>query len=228
MQRVDFDAIYQSKRSEGRYGWHELPLYAERVAVAEAFLARNRAMPGDKVLFLGCGSGHTLLTIARNGFIVSGIDISPVAIAWAQENAAEAGVRADLRVGDVVTLASYPQATFKFVLDDYCLQCVIGADRATAFSNIFRVLEPGGLFLAGTDCTDETIRGSDDDISFNRQSRCLTRDGIPYSYLTLDGELESEIASAGFLVGCSSERRRNPGAPSYHTGRQRIDAVKSR
>jgi SAM-dependent methyltransferase len=228
LQRVDFDAIYQSKRTEGRYGWHDLPLYAERVAVAEAFLARNQAKAGDRVLFLGCGAGHTLLAMARNGFEVAGIDISAVAIAWAREQAAEAGLRADLRVGDVVTLASYPDATFPFVVDDYCLQCAIGADRATAFSNIFRIVEPGGAFLAGTDCTSDLHIASSEDPVFDGQSRCLTRDGIPYSYLTLDGELEAEIARAGFLVRCRGERRRKQGAPNYHAGRQWIDAVKPR
>jgi SAM-dependent methyltransferase len=169
-----------------------------------------------------------LLAIARKGFDVFGIDISQVAISWARENVAEAGLRADLSVGDVVTLASYPEATFQFILDDYCLQCVLGADRATSFSSIFRVLEPGGVFLAGTDCTSDQSIASFEDPVFDRQSRCLTRDGIPYSYLTMDGELDAEIARTGFSVRRASERRRKHGAPSYHAGRQWIDAVKPR
>ena len=148
--------------------------------------------------------------MARNGYEVAGIDISAVAISWAREQAAEAGLRADLRVGDVVTLASYPDAAFSFVVDDYCLQCVIGADRATAFSNIFRIVAPGGAFLAGTDCTSDLNIASSEDPVFDGQSRCLTRDGIPYSYLTLDGELEAEIARAGFrsdAAASASEKR---------------------
>ncbi len=228
MQRVDFDAIYKRKRASGQYGWHDLPLYAERVAMAEAFLARNQAKPGDLVLFLGCGSGHTLLAIARHGFVVSGVDISEEAIAWARERVAEAGFTAHLCVGDVVTLDSYRDSRFQFVVDDYCLQCVIGADRATCFSSVFRVLEPGGVFLAGTDCTSEENIAFSEDAQFDGQSRSLCRDDIPYSCLTLPGQLEEEVAQAGFRVQCKGERPAQRRAPAYHAGRQWIDAVKPR
>ena len=89
--------------------------------MAEAFLGRNHAAPGDRVLFLGCGAGHTLRAIAEYGLPVSGVDISEEAISWAKEKTDQSGLVADLRVGDVVTLESYPAESFRFVLDDYCL-----------------------------------------------------------------------------------------------------------
>jgi len=175
---------------------------------------------------LGCGSGHTLFAVARAGFDVSGVDISQEAIDWAREKAAEAGISVELTVGDVVTLSSYSEASFGVVLDDYCLQCVMGAERAICFSNVFRILEPGGAFLAGTDCTSSgNIEGAPDP-EFDAESRCLYRDGVPYSYLTLAGQLEGEVSQAGFLVQRRSECLRKPGAPAYHAGRQWIDAIK--
>ena len=198
------------------------------MAVAQGFLARKRAKPGDKVLFLGCGAGHTLLALARRGFDVSGIDISAEAIAWAREKAAEAGLAAVLSVGDVVTLDRYPDSSFRFILDDYCLQCVIGGERGVCFANVFRILEPGGAFLAGTDCTSQQNIASSDEPEFDGPSRCLYRDGVRYSCLTFQGELEDELASAGFRIKCKSEVLRKHGAPAYHAGRQWIDAVKPR
>ena len=118
VERVDFNAI-TGANADGRYDWHDLPLYAERVAMAEAFLGRNHAAPGDSVLFLGCGAGHTLRAIAEHGLPVSGVDISEVAISWAKEKTDQSGLTADLRVGDVATLESYSDASFRFVLDDY-------------------------------------------------------------------------------------------------------------
>ncbi len=227
VERVDFNAIYRSKRADGRYDWHDLPLYAERVAMAEAFLGRNHAAPGDSVLFLGCGAGHTLRAIAEHGLPVSGVDISEVAISWAKEKTDQSGLTADLRVGDVATLESYSDESFRFVLDDYCLQCVIGPARETCFSNVFRVLQPGGAFHVGADraCDLPTAGPEQDD--FDHRSRCLLRDGIPYSYLTRRGELEREVANAGFLI-TFTEHRWRPGGPSYHAGRDWVDALKAR
>jgi hypothetical protein len=48
------------------------------------------------------------------------------------------------------------------------------------------------------------------------------------SFLTLDGELDAKIARTDFSVRRASECRRKHGAPSYHAGRQWIDAVKPR
>jgi SAM-dependent methyltransferase len=226
VERVDFNSIYKSKRAEGRYDWHDLPLYAERVTMAEAFLRRNRAGPRDKVLFLGCGAGHTLRAIAEHGFAVSGVDISEEAISWAKEKTVRSGLTADLRVCDVSTLESYTDASFRFVLDDYCLQCVIGPARASCFSNVYRVLQPGGAFHAGADRASESPDTASEHTDFDSQSRCLLRDGIPYSYLTRGGELEREVVNAGFVVAFTEHRWR-PGGPSYHAGRDWVDAYKA-
>ena len=227
MERVDFNSIYRNKRAVGRYDWHDLPLYAERVTMAEAFLGRNHAAPGDKVLFLGCGAGHTLRAIAEHGFPVSGVDISEEAISWAKEKTSLSGLAAELRVGDVATLESYPDESFRFVFDDYCLQCVIGPTREACFANVFRVLQPGGAFHAGADRASDSPDVGSEYKDFDSRSRCLLRDGIPYSYLTRAGELEREVANAGFLIAFSEHRWR-PGGPSYHAGRDWVDALKAR
>jgi ubiquinone/menaquinone biosynthesis C-methylase UbiE len=225
MDRFDFDAVYKKNRAEGRDGWHDRPYYAERRARAEAFLARNHAARGDTVLLLGCGAGNTVSALARLGFDVSGIDIAPEAVAWAQDRLARSGLTADLRVGNVVTLEPYPAQAFRFVFDDYCLQCVVGPERATCFSQVFRVLEPAGVFYAGSDRLAEPSEDAMDHADFDRLSRCVVRDGVRYSYLTRDGEFEQELIDAGFFISFS-EHRVIPGGPSYHAGRQWVDAVK--
>ena len=83
---------------------------------------------------LGCGAGQTVLALSRRGFDVSGVDICPEAIAWAREAVAASSLVADLRVGDIVTLDTYPDDSFRFVLDDYCLQCLVGPERTACFA----------------------------------------------------------------------------------------------
>ncbi|MEV4351624.1 class I SAM-dependent methyltransferase [Actinoplanes sp. NPDC049596] len=57
---------------------------------------------GRTVLDLGCGTGELALTLARRGYDVTGIDISPVAID--QARARTAGLTAHFEVQDATTL----------------------------------------------------------------------------------------------------------------------------
>src|SRR3990170_2744075 len=58
------------------------------------------AYRGKSVLDVGCGAGTDLARFARGGAIVSGIDISPSAIALARQNFAQQGLTGDLREAD--------------------------------------------------------------------------------------------------------------------------------
>jgi SAM-dependent methyltransferase len=49
-----------------------------------AGLARLAVRPGERVLDLGCGSGHTAVAMAGAGAVVTGIDISPDLLALAR------------------------------------------------------------------------------------------------------------------------------------------------
>jgi ribosomal protein L11 methylase PrmA len=59
--------------------------------------------PGDVVYDLGCGDGRIVIEAARMGARGVGVDLDPVRIREARENARAAGVedRVELRVGDL-------------------------------------------------------------------------------------------------------------------------------
>lgn len=124
------------------------------------FIARNFYAAPDRraarILEIGCGPGANVWYLAREGFSVSAIDGSAVAIKRCAERLAAEGLTADLKVGDVNRLADlYPADHFDAVLDIGCLVCFTAAGQRAAVGQLHHVLKPGGklfsrLFARGT------------------------------------------------------------------------------
>lgn len=66
---------------------------------------------GPTVLDLGCGTGDLALTLARRGHAVTGVDISPVAIARARAKAAAENLTVRFEVQDATHLTLPPADT---------------------------------------------------------------------------------------------------------------------
>lgn len=71
--------------------------HADTVLLSE--LAADAAAPG-RALDLGTGSGYVAIALARRGWTVDAVDISPRALALARRNAARNGVRIDVFASD--------------------------------------------------------------------------------------------------------------------------------
>lgn len=63
----------------------------------ESEISGDRSVP---VLDIGCGTGRHAIELARRGYRLTGIDLSPSQIERARAKAAAAGVAPDFRVGD--------------------------------------------------------------------------------------------------------------------------------
>lgn len=96
---------------------------------------------GKQVLDVGCGAGVDLVRFARGGAVVTGVDLSPSAIALAREHFRQQHLQADLRVADGERLP-FPDNTFDLVFAHGVVQYTAD-DRALA-RECFRVLKPGG------------------------------------------------------------------------------------
>ena len=96
-----------------------------------------------ETLEIGIGRGRTLQFYPRDVHL-SGIELSDVALATAQQHARALGIEAHLRQGDAAALP-YPDEHFDTVVFCYAL-CTIPDDRA-AVAEAVRVLRPGGTLL---------------------------------------------------------------------------------
>ncbi|MCL5995954.1 MAG: class I SAM-dependent methyltransferase [Chloroflexi bacterium] len=107
------------------------------------FMQRHR--PG-RALDLGCGTGSNVITLAQHGWEVTGVDFALPAIRRARHKVKSAGVRADLRVGDVTRLHGVA-GPFDLILDIGCFHGLTAAGRAAYRNNVARLLVPGGYLL---------------------------------------------------------------------------------
>jgi SAM-dependent methyltransferase len=95
---------------------------------------------GKRVLEVGCGAGTDLVRFARGGAIVTGVDVSPSAIALARQNFAQQGLEADLREADGERLP-FPDNSFDFVYAHGVVQYTANDQRLV--DECRRVLKPG-------------------------------------------------------------------------------------
>lgn len=96
-----------------------------------------------RALDLGCGAGRNAIWLARQGFDVDAVDLSPAAVAWATERAHEAGVDVRFHCGDVFSL-TLPPGRFDLVYDSGCLHHLPPHRRVSYLGLLDRVLSPGG------------------------------------------------------------------------------------
>jgi ubiquinone/menaquinone biosynthesis C-methylase UbiE len=106
----------------------------------------RRALPairGPRVLEVSFGTGW-LLTKYAGRFEVDGVDLNARMVEVASANLRRAGLRANLRQGDVDALP-YADATFDTVL---CTMAFTGyPDGRAALAEMLRVLAPGGRLV---------------------------------------------------------------------------------
>lgn len=203
MPKTDYaahDARYQVLRAQGAPGWETTDEHAEReIELAWALAALEPSM-GKRVLDLGCGAGNVAGWLAERGFDVTGIDISPTAIAWARERAIP---RTCFVVGDVVE--EIPDE-YDLIIDGHCLHCIIGEDRARLLANVHGALVPGGSFFVATMCGEITI--PELRACFDPATRCQIVDGIARRFIGDADEILDELRRAGFEIVCSTIQRR--------------------
>lgn len=107
----------------------------------EEYLA---AHPPGRAIDLGCGTGTNTLALARRGWQTTGVDFIPKAIRAAKRKLKNAGLQADLRVGDVTRLDGV-NGPFDLALD---IGCFHGVQNKSAYLHeLNRILAPGGHWL---------------------------------------------------------------------------------
>jgi 2-polyprenyl-3-methyl-5-hydroxy-6-metoxy-1,4-benzoquinol methylase len=108
-----------------------------------AFIASH---PAGKALDMGCGTGTNVITLAKHGWQVSGVDFALPAILQARRKARRQGVEVDLRVENVASMQNI-SGPFDLILDIGCFHSLQTSAKQAYLLNLERLLAKGGTFL---------------------------------------------------------------------------------
>jgi 2-polyprenyl-3-methyl-5-hydroxy-6-metoxy-1,4-benzoquinol methylase len=99
--------------------------------------------PAGRAIDLGCGTGTNLITLAKTGWQVTGIDFASRAIQVAKKKLKKQNINAQLLVGDVTRFKVDSQ--FELVLDIGCFHGI--ENKADYLTQLDKLLAPNGFWL---------------------------------------------------------------------------------
>lgn len=143
---------------EERYRADDLPWDTDEPAPDLVAMVERLGLSG-RAVELGCGTGANVVWLARHGFAVDGIDLSPTAIERARARVAAAGVRADLRAGDVLDRGLLPAGAYDLVFDRGVLHVMEGEERPAFARRVAELLAPDGVWVSLLGNQDQAWEG---------------------------------------------------------------------
>lgn len=184
----EHDEIYQKLQSLGYKGWggknydYRMNGWDDNLNKIFGFIK----LETGKVLELGCGAGDVSLKLAQMGFDVTGVDISPTAVKWAQKKSQSLSNSIDFIAQNVCEPTLLEGMKFDLIIDGNCLHCLFDDERVAFYNNVKRLLKESGNFFIGS----AILSNEDDPIpKLSSIERCV---------ITKE-KLESELMEMGFI-----------------------------
>ena len=114
-------------------------------ATMVAWLVERGVLPGAELLDAGCGTGRHAAELARRGYVVHGIDLSPELIDVARQASDGERVSVSFAIGDIKMLPThrFDAILCRGVLNDF----VEEKDRKAVFATFAKALRPGGMLI---------------------------------------------------------------------------------
>ena len=138
-----FRAAAQAGEWDARYRERDGAMWSGRPN--GRLVAEVAALTPGRALDVGCGEGADAIWLARNGWTVTAIDISDVAVSRAREAAGRAGAAVEWVRGDALQT---PFATGSFDLVSMQYPALPKAAGEAAVRRLLDRVRPGGLLLA--------------------------------------------------------------------------------
>ena len=220
------DAIKRAELADDddRINWKDLaPLdefHVRGLAATEELAAALQIPQGAKILDVGSGlGGPSRFLAATYGAHVTGIDLSPPFVEAATMLSERTGLadRTTFRVADALALP-FDDSTFDYAWTQHVAMNI--RDRARLYAQIFRVLNPGGLFAIY-----DVIRGDgeplifpvpwarDPDISFLLTADAM-RDVLVRTGFEVVSWIDTTAVANEWIARQQDARSRTPSSPA--------------
>ncbi|WP_146909877.1 bifunctional 2-polyprenyl-6-hydroxyphenol methylase/3-demethylubiquinol 3-O-methyltransferase UbiG [Arenimonas daejeonensis] len=152
------------------------------------------ALPGARVLDVGCGAGLLSEALAREGADVTALDLAPELIDVARLHLLESGLKVDYRLQSVETLAAESPASFDAITCMEMLEHV--PDPGAIVKACATLLKPGGrLFLSTLNRTPAAFAVAI--VGAEYVARLLPRGTHDYKQFIKPSELAAWLRAAG-------------------------------
>ncbi len=113
---------------------------------SQYFITKLRAYLVKTGLDIGCGGGWFTRAFQRAGYQMTGVDISPEMLDFAQAQALKEGVRSEYLLGDITKFKSHKKFDFATAIND-CINYIPKNKLDAAFKCVKNALAKGGIFL---------------------------------------------------------------------------------
>jgi ubiquinone/menaquinone biosynthesis C-methylase UbiE len=99
-----------------------------------------------RAIDIGCGTGTNVITLAKAGWHVTGVDFASRAIQLAKQKLRSTGTQADLRVSDATILKGI-DGPYELALDIGCFHSIQKDGKTKYLKQLHRILAPNGFWL---------------------------------------------------------------------------------
>ena len=144
--KLDFEALYRGESPAEGVPAFSAPPWDTKAPKENVIAWHQAGVIHGEVLDVGCGYGDNAVYLAQQGFSVTGVDISPTALATAEQRATAAGVTVRFAVADATTLDGYSTA-FDTVIDSGMYHGLDDQDKRRYLAALHRATRPGATLL---------------------------------------------------------------------------------